>query len=80
MIVGCLHVHACGGPLGMARSTQLVPLQLVALGGMLDGVGVPCEHPFMLCIVATTTALFQLHDCRCPFWYHRPYHQSHRST
>jgi hypothetical protein len=58
MIVGCLYVHACGGPLGMAWTTQLAPLQLVALGGMLDGVYGPCKHPFILCIVATATALF----------------------
>ncbi len=39
MIVGCLHVHACGGPLGTARSTQLAPPNAVAFGGMLDDVG-----------------------------------------
>ncbi len=44
----------------MAWSTQLAPLHLVALGGMLDGVGGPCEHSCMRhgCIVATATALF----------------------
>jgi hypothetical protein len=58
MIVGCLHLHACGGPLGMAQSTQLAPLQLIALGGMLDDVGGSCKQPFTLFIVGTTTALF----------------------
>jgi hypothetical protein len=60
MIVGCLHVHACRIPLGTAWSTQLASLHLVALGGMLDGVGSPCKHPCTRhgCIIATATVLF----------------------
>ncbi len=58
MIVGCVHVHACGGPLGTSQSTQLAPLHVVAFGGMLDGVGGPGEHPFTVLVVGTTTALF----------------------
>ncbi len=58
MIVGCVHAHACGGPLGMAWSTQLAPLHVVAFGGMLDGVGGPSEHPFMVLVVGTPTARF----------------------
>ncbi len=57
MIMGCLYVHACRGPLGMARSTQLAPLHVIAFGGMLDGVGGPCEHSFMVFIIGTATAL-----------------------
>ncbi len=44
----------------MVWSTQLAPLHLVALGGMLDDVGGPCKHPCVRhgCIVATGPTLF----------------------
>jgi hypothetical protein len=60
MIVGCLHAHACGSPLGMDWSTKLAPLHVPVFGGMQNGVSGLCEHPQVRygCIVATATALF----------------------
>jgi hypothetical protein len=58
MIMGCVYVHACRGPLGTAWSTQLVPRHVVAFGGMLDGVGGPGEHPLTVLVVGAATALF----------------------
>ncbi len=58
MVVECMHVHACGGPLGTARSTQLAPLHVVAFGGMLNDVGGPGEHPITVLVICTATAIF----------------------
>jgi hypothetical protein len=68
MVMGCLHVHACGSPLVTVWSTKLAPLHVVAFSGMLDDVGGLCEHPCARCgcIVATATASFSSTNAVAP--------------
>ncbi len=46
-----------GVPLEWPGPHNLHQLHVVAFDGMLDGAGGPCEHPLMVFIIGTATAL-----------------------